>query len=166
MRLIKKNIKKIIEFFFSIIAKSQCKNYISFKAFGYTHLTKNTFLGKNVNFNGFKVLGKGKVTIGDNFHSGKGCSIITQVHNYKGKSLPYDDTYIIKDTIIEDNVWLGNNVTILGGVTIGEGAIIQAGSVVVSNIDALCIAGGHPARPFSKRDEKHYFERKKNKKFH
>ena len=115
MRLIKKNIKKIIQFFFSIIAKSQCKNYISFKAFGYTHLTKNTFLGKNVNFNGFKVLGKGKVTIGDNFHSGKGCSIITQVHNYKGESLPYDDTYIIKDTIIErfDRFKKGANHSIL-----------------------------------------------------
>lgn len=32
-----------------------------------------------------------------------------------GKKIPYDETWIDKDVIIEDNVWLGNNVIILGG---------------------------------------------------
>ncbi|WP_242083695.1 acyltransferase [Aestuariivivens sediminis] len=166
MNLIKKVRKQILQFAFTLNAKIYCKNYKSFKAFGYTRLTKNTFLGNNVNFNGFKVLGSGKVTIGDNFHSGKGCTIITQVHNYKGNSLPYDNTYIVKDTTIEENVWFGNNVTVLGGVTIGEGAIIQAGSVVVNNINPLEIAGGHPAKPFSKRNREHYYKLKSNNKFH
>ncbi|MFS4483525.1 acyltransferase [Hyunsoonleella sp. 2307UL5-6] len=166
MNSLKKLIKKIIQIIFTFYAKSKCGQYVSFKAFGYTSLTRNTFLGKNVNFNGFKVLGKGKVSIADNFHSGKNCSVITQVHNYKGTKLPYDNTYIIKDTIIEENVWLGNNVTILGGVTLGEGAIVQAGSVVVKNVEPLAIVGGHPANAFGKRDEKHYYRLKKEKKFH
>lgn len=166
MRLIIKFLKKLKQIIFTWIAKTQCKNYKSFKAFGFTRITENTFLGENVNFNGLKVLGNGKVTIGNNFHSGKGCSIITQAHNYKGNALPYDNTYIIKDTVIKDNVWLGNNVTILGGVNIGEGAIIQAGSVIVNNIKPLAIAGGHPAKEFGMRDEDHYYRLKELNKFH
>jgi len=129
-------------------------------------VNKNTFLGKNVNFNGMEIGGCGVVKIGDNFHSGKECSIITQNHNYEGKKIPYDSTYICKDVTIEDNVWLGNRVIILGGVTIGEGAIIQAGSVVVKDIPKYAIAGGHPAKVFSKRDKEHYKKLKEQGKFH
>ena len=110
---------------------------------------------------------KGIVEIGDNFHSGSECMMITQIHNYDGGiSIPYDDTYVIKDITIEDNVWLGSRVIILGGVTISEGAIIQAGSVVVSDIPACAIAGGHPAKVFKYRDEEHYYKLKKDEKFH
>lgn len=133
---------------------------------GKTYVTKNTVLGNNVNFNGMSMSGNGKIVIGDNFHSGPGCQIITSFHNYNGDCLPYDTTNIDKDVIIEDNVWIGNNVIILGGITIGEGAIIQAGSVVCKDIPKLGIAGGHPASVFKFRDEKHYYNLKKNKKFH
>jgi acetyltransferase-like isoleucine patch superfamily enzyme len=113
------------------------------------------------------IFGEGRVTIGDNFHSGAGCEIITHIHNYDhGDAIPYDSTYLHKDVTIEDNVWLGRHVLIIGGVVIGEGAIIQAGSVVVGNIPACAIAGGHPARVFKQRDIGHYQRLKKEKKFH
>lgn len=93
--------------------------------------------------------------------------MITQIHNYdNGKKIPYDDTYIYKDIIIEDNVWLGSRVIILGGVTIGEGSIIQAGSVVVKDIPKYAIAGGHPAKVFKYRDIEHYEKLKMGNKFH
>lgn len=133
---------------------------------GKTKFTKNTILGHNCHFNGLDIRGAGLVSIGDNFHSGDGCLFITDIHNYKGSTLPYDDTYIIKNIVIEDNVWLGTNVTILGGVTIKEGAIIQAGSVVVSDIPKYAIAGGHPAIEFSQRDLSHYIELKEKKLFY
>ena len=137
------------------------------KVNGESYVTANTTLGKNVNFNGMKIQGSGNVIIGDNFHSGIECMIITSTHNYdKGKAIPYDDTIISKDVIIEDNVWIGNRVIILSGVHIGEGAIIQAGSVVVSDIEKYTIAGGHPAKEFKKRDIQHYEKLKKEKKFH
>jgi acetyltransferase-like isoleucine patch superfamily enzyme len=130
-------------------------------------VTPNTTLGNNVNFNGMIITGQGNVTIGDNFHSGEECLMITQIHNYDtGKAIPYDDTYLIKDIEIEDNVWLGSRVIILGGVTIGEGAIIQAGSVVVNDIPKYAIAGGHPAKVFKHRDIDHYVKLKAEKKFH
>jgi len=138
----------------------------SIKANGLTFLTPNSTFGKNVHFNGMRIYGKGKVRFGSNFHSGKNCKIITDIHNYKGSKLPYDETYIIKNVIIEDNVWIGMDVIILGGVTLGEGAIIQAGSVVVKDVEKLGIAGGHPAKVFAKRDLSHYDSLIKAKSFH
>ncbi|WP_446925851.1 acyltransferase, partial [Klebsiella pneumoniae] len=95
-----------------------------------------------------------------------GCIILTENHNHMGSAIPYDTTYIIKETIIEDNVWLGINVILLPGITIGERAIIQAGSVVVCDIPPLAIAGGHPAKVFSWRDKEHYYKLKNEKSFH
>lgn len=137
------------------------------KVNGSSYVTPKTKLGNNINFNGMKIQGNGKVTIKDNFHSGIECMIITSIHNYdKGYAIPYDNTLISKDVTIEDNVWLGNRVIILPGVTIGEGAIIQAGSVVVKDIPKYAIAGGHPAQVFKYRDIDHYEKLKKEKKFH
>lgn len=130
-------------------------------------VTRTTFLGSNVHFNGMQITGGGEVKIGDNFHSGTGCLIITQNHNFNhGEAIPYDSSYIVKDVTISDNVWLGSRVIILGGVSIGEGAIIQAGSVVVTDIPAFAIAGGHPAKVFSHRDVEHYMKLKQEGKFH
>ena len=132
-----------------------------------SNVTPNTFLGDNVNFNGMKIQGKGKVAIGNNFHSGIDCMIITDIHNYdKGVAIPYDETIISKDVAIEDNVWIGNKVMILPGVKIKEGSIIQAGSVVVNDIEKYAIAGGHPAKIFKYRDIEHYERLKREKKFH
>ncbi|MPW36244.1 acyltransferase [Vibrio sp. B1Z05] len=126
---------------------------------------KNTHLGSNCHFNGIDILGRGKVRIGNNFHSGPDCMMITENHNINGTALPYDHSSVIKNIDIGDNVWVGCKVIILGGVKIGEGVVIQAGSVVVSDIPALSIAGGHPAKVFSKRDSVHYYALKNQNKF-
>ena len=155
------------KFFFRWIVKSKaksCKGKLSVN--GFSSVNKNTHLGYNVNFNGMKITGRGCCTIGDNFHSGTSCQIMTDYHNYDwGGKIPYDNTFIIKDVNIEDNVWLGNNVIVLPGVTIGEGAVIQAGSVVVNDIPALSVAGGHPAKVFKMRDIEHYNKLKEQKLF-
>ena len=131
------------------------------KDLGVHHKSKfsvNTFIGNDCHFNGMEITGFGRVTIGDHFHSGKNCSIITHVHNYEGNALPYDEKIINKDVIIGNNVWIGDSVIILGGAIIEDGAIIQAGSVVVGTIPYCSIAGGHPAKPFSYRNIPHYEE--------
>lgn len=123
---------------------------------GPSRVTSNTYLGNHVSFNGMNIIGKGKVNIGDYFHFGINCQIITQIHNYEGEKIPNDKTNIYKDVNIGQCVWLGNNVIILGGVTIGEDAIIQADSVVCKDIPPYAIAGGHPAVAFKYRDIEHY----------
>lgn len=160
-------IRKFFSLFFGFIVVLKIAKYKTMpKVNGLTILSKRTCLGANVNFNGFRVYGNGDVRIGDNFHSGKGCYIITQVHNYKGTKIPYDDTYLYKSVVIEDNVWFGMNVAVLSSCVIGEGAIIQAESVVVSDIPKFSIAGGNPCRVFAMRDKEHYAELCEQRKFH
>ncbi|WP_409200568.1 acyltransferase [Methanobrevibacter sp. DSM 116169] len=149
------------------ILKTAKKCGLNLKVNGKSAVTNNTFLGDNVNFNGMIIQGEGKVTIGNNFHSGIDCMIISSIHNYdKGDAIPYDDTLISKDVVIKDNVWIGNRVIILPGVQINEGAIIQAGSVVTKDVPKYAIAGGHPAEVFKTRDIDHYEKLKGLSKFH
>lgn len=133
---------------------------------GKSYVASNTYLGRHVCFNGMQISGNGEVKIGSYFHSGFGCQIITSFHNYEGKKIPYDETFIDKNVSIGECVWFGNNVIVLGGVKIGEGAIIQAGSVVCKDIPAYSIAGGHPAIPFKIRNIEHYKELKRKQLFH
>lgn len=174
MKIIKPILKSIISIYRNL-SRTIFKFFVELEAMevkgkltvnGKSRVTKNTSLGENVNFNGLRIEGNGKVTIGNNFHSGTDCLFITSFHNYdNGEKIPYDSTYINKHIDIEDNVWIGSRVLILGGVSIGEGAIIQAGSVVVNNIPKYGIAGGAPAKIFKYRDIQHYEELKKNKLF-
>lgn len=159
--------KYILQKVFSIPVKLRAREYgDSLKVNAYSRVTKNTILGNNVNFNGMIIKGGGYARIGDNFHSGTECLIITQNHNYEGNEIPYDNSYIKKEVTIDDNVWLGDRVIVLGGAHIEEGAIIQAGSVVCGHIPKYAIAGGHPAKPFAQRDIQHYEELKKECRFH
>lgn len=83
--------------------------------------------------------------------------ILSKYYNYESLKIPCDNTYIIKDVTIGDNVWLGNNIIVLGGVTIREGAIIQAGAVLVSDI---------PAKLFKVRNKEHYYKLKSEGRLH
>jgi acetyltransferase-like isoleucine patch superfamily enzyme len=127
---------------------------------GPTKVSPETEIGAACNFNGMRIRGHGRVVIGNHFHSGDGCEIITSVHNYNGETLPYDQTWIDKPVTIGACVWFGSRVLVLAGVEIGEGAIIQAGAVVVHDVPRLGIAGGNPAKVFKTRNEEH-FERLK-----
>ncbi|MDB2403956.1 acyltransferase [Schleiferiaceae bacterium] len=162
-RILYKNLGKLI---FTLLVKlSGCRGS-NIKVWGYSRLTKNTSCGRNVNFNGCHIYGRGRVEIGDNFHSGEGLKIITEVHNYQGRAIPYDETSVVKDVSIGNNVWIGMDVIVLGGVHIGDGSIIQAGSVVVRDVEPLSIVGGSPAMKFSVRNEAHYLDCLKRKSFH
>ena len=134
---------------------------------GAVHATRHTELGDHVHFNGMWASGDGRLVIGDWFHSGDGLRIFTRNHNYdKGDAIPYGRTYVRKDVVIGDFVWIGLRVTLLPGTTIGEGAIIQAGAVVHGNIPAYAIAGGNPAKVFAQRDVEHFERLKAEGKFH
>lgn len=113
-------------------------------------------VGNHCNFNGFVVQGEGTLQIGNYFHSGVECMVITSNHNYEGEAIPYDGTNICKTIKIGDFVWFGNRVTVVGDVTIGDGAIIAAGAVVTKDVPALSIVGGNPAKIIKYRDKEHF----------
>ena len=124
-------------------------------------------IGKHCGFNGMLIQNDGAakrtpratVRIGNHFHSGRGCCIRTSDHDFtRGYPMVHGEMagYKSADVIIGDYVWLGNDVLIMKGVTIGDGVVIQARSVVVSDIPALAIAGGHPCRVFASRDREEF----------
>ena len=107
------------------------------------------------------------MTVGNWFHSGVGLKIFTRNHNYdRGEAIPYDKTFVQKEVVIGDFVWIGAEVILLPGTKIGEGAIIQAGSVVHGEIPPMAIAGGNPAKVFAWRDREHFEKLKAEGKFH
>ncbi len=131
---------------------------------GPSFVNENTILGDNVGFSGVSVNGKGRLVIGDNFRSGSELLFLTQNHNYENsEKLPYDDTYIYKETIVGNCVWAGARVTILPGTKIGDGVVIQAGSVVHGTIPPYAIIGGNPARIIKYRDIDHFNKLAKEK---
>lgn len=71
------------------------------------------------------------------FHSGRN---IFCRHFSKHEFNPY------KQTVIENDVWIGSNVLIKGGVHIGTGAVIGMGSVVTKDIPPYEIWAGNPAK--------------------
>jgi len=162
-------IKKILQYIFTYLALRNIGKYEATpKVNFYSRFTKNTFLEKNCNFNGMIIRGNGNVYIGNNFHSGKDCLMITSFHKYdNADAIPYDTKENIhKNIIIKDNVWIGDRSLILGGVIIEEGAIIQAGSVVVKDVPKYAIVGGSPAQVFKYRDIEAYENLKTLGRFH
>ena len=128
------------------VARRVVKHGANLRCNGKCTITGHVTLGDNVNFNGMHILGAGTVTIGDNFHSGTECMMITQNHNYEGEAIPYDHTYV--------------------KITIGEGAIVAAGAVVCKDVPPCAIVGGNPAKVIKYRDQAHYESLKAAGRFH
>ena len=124
-------------------------------------------IGDNCNINGLKILGKGRVTIGNNFHCGERFIIMLGSHDYDtDEYVPYGNRVMFKEVIIGDNVWIGRDVVISGNVTIGEGAIASIRSVIVKDVEPCAIVGGNPAKTIKYRDKEHYFNLKQLNKVH
>ncbi len=160
--------KKLVYFAHGLPVRLKAKRVgKDLRCHGPVHVTRFTEVGDHVCLNGLWVSGDGRFVVGNWCHFGEELRVLTRNHNYdKGDAIPYDRTYIKKDVVIGDFVWIGVQVILLPGTTIGEGAIIQAGAVVHGNIPAYAIAGGNPAKVFAQRDVAHFERLKAEGKFH
>lgn len=110
---------------------------------------------------------KGGITIGNNCTFGPKTTIWTYNHNINSEELiPYGGEDILKEVVIEDNVWVGLGALILPGVRIGEGAVVGAGAVVTKDIPKCSIVGGNPAVELKKRNIEIYDRLKKENRFY
>ena len=146
-------------------------NYVSLN----TKFGENITIGKNVKINSKVEIGNNtyinyETIIESNVIIGKYCSIGPQVYIAPGNHplnfisthpFLYDrkwqeifETKInnqkilkkVKNTIIENDVWIGARAIIMEGVHISNGAIIGAGAIVTNDVPPYAIVVGSPAK--------------------
>jgi acetyltransferase-like isoleucine patch superfamily enzyme len=117
---------------------------------------KRLYIGDNSTIqNRTSIQSMGGVYIGNYVGVGYGSVLMSFVHNYNYcKSIPYDNTIMMKPVVIRDFAWLGWHTMINPGVEIGEGAIVGMGAVVTSDVPPLSIAMGNPATVVGYRSKK------------
>lgn len=108
----------------------------------------NVDIGRN-----FTCYCAGNIWIGNNVLMGGNVLVLDNNHGVDpGKNSYRDQELIIKNTTIEDGVWIGEGCCILAGSCVGEKAIIGANSVVNGNVPPYSMAVGSPARVIKKYD--------------
>lgn len=104
---------------------------VTFKYPSDISLGDNCYIGQ-----GAILVGKGGLTIGNNFLMGAGSKITTASHNYDSRVTPINRQGIsCKPISIGNNIWMGFNVIILPGVIIGDNCILSAGCVVTKKFE-------------------------------
>lgn len=88
------------------------------------------------------------IIIGKYVMLGRQTHIFAANHTFDRTDIPIFEQKEVhrKQTIIEDDVWIGMRVIILPGKIIRQGTIIGAGAIVTKNFDAYSIIGGNPAK--------------------
>jgi acetyltransferase-like isoleucine patch superfamily enzyme len=106
-------------------------------------------IGSNTRIHGSCLHAKSSITVGRRCLIAANC----QIFDCSGHDPSFDDVAnrvnthgVCRPIVIEDDVWIGAHTIVLPGVTIGRGSIIGAGSVVTSNIPAMVVAAGNPAK--------------------
>lgn len=119
----------------------------------YIHNPENLIIGDNVSIHSLSYIdASGGINIGDDVSVAHGVTIMSTTHTYTSSEISIKYQPIAyKDTIIEDNVWLGAKCTILAGVRVESGAVVGASSVVTKTVRENTIVGGVPARKIKNR---------------
>ena len=95
------------------------------------------------------------IIIGENVMMGPGCHILLRNHDFSRTDIPmisqgYSEP---KQTIIEDDVWIGRNVTFTPGRHVAKGSIVAACTVLCKDFPAYSIIGGNPSKLIKNRKD-------------
>lgn len=114
---------------------------------------KQRYIAKDFKLGDFGFVGAGctiypKVSAGRFLLMAPGVSIIGSDHEFNcvGTPICFSGRQVLKETIIEDDVWIGQDAQIMAGVSIGLGAIVASKSVVTHDVPAFAIVAGVPAK--------------------
>lgn len=90
----------------------------------------------------------GDTIIGKNVILSRNCFILNRNHIFERIDIPIVDQgcYPTKQTVIEDDCWIGMNSLLTPGRHIGKGTIVGMGSVVTKDFPPYSIIGGAPAK--------------------
>lgn len=94
-----------------------------------------------------------KVKMGRYVMLGPKVSIVGGDHRFDVPGVPmiFTGRPELRETIIEDDAWIGYGAIVMAGVTVGRGAVVAAGAVVTRDVPAYEIWGGVPAKRISER---------------
>lgn len=114
---------------------------------------ENLEIGNNVSVHPMCYINAGgSIKIGDDVSIAHGSSILSEEHIYSDIKINIKDQGVeYKETIIENNVWIGSGTRILGGTYIKSGSIVAAGAVVKNIIENDVVVGGVPAKILKER---------------
>ena len=112
-------------------------------------------IGDNVNIEqNVHIIGRGRISIGNNVSLTAGCSIVDIVHPLQVPSSGKSYATVIDDkrydVSIGDYTMIGIGAHISPGVTIGKGCVIGAHAVVTKDIPDYCVCAGVPAKIIKK----------------
>jgi len=114
-------------------------------------------IGDDCGLSGTVICAARQVVIGKRCLAGANVTIFdTDFHPHEPENRRYavpDWDKISAPVTIGDDVFLGTGAIIQKGVSIGHGAIVAARSVVVQDVPAMTIVGGHPAKVLRRLDE-------------
>lgn len=115
-------------------------------------------LGSNVSIHQMCYIdAEGGINIGNNVSIAHRSTILSSNHLYDDVDIPIKYQGMnLKETNIDENVWIGCSCVILAGTRINHGSIVAANSTVTKIVPPDVIVGGTPATVIKSR-----FERKK-----
>lgn len=79
---------------------------------------------------------------------GPNCYILARNHEFSNTDIPMNlqEYSEFKQTIIDDDVWIGRNVTFTAGRHVSTGSIIAACTLLCKDFPAYSIVGGNPSK--------------------
>lgn len=110
------------------------------KAGPYSFVNRDCVIGPGVSIGAYTMIAP-RVAIVGNDH----------VWDRPGVPIIFSGRPAMRETLIEDDVWIGFGAIIKTGVRIGRGAIVAAGAVVSRDVPPYEIHGGVPARKIGDR---------------
>jgi chloramphenicol O-acetyltransferase type B len=123
-----------------------------------SNLLGSSKISKDVQIGAFCSIGPGayicpSVQMGNYVMVAPNFSVVGDDHRMDQVGVPYifSGRPDLKQTKIEDDVWIGRNVMLRAGVRVGRGALVAMGAVVTKDVEAYAIVAGVPAKMIGSR---------------
>jgi len=93
------------------------------------------------------------ITLGDDVRVTAGAIVMTHIKPPHYLRDAGHVPVVLKPVVLEDHCFIGVNAVVMPGVTVGRAAVVASGAVVTTNVPALTMVAGNPAKIVKRFDE-------------